>query len=536
MTSSASRRWSVALALLWAAMATAMAARMWGFALDDFFITYRYAWNLLAGEGFVFNPGERVFGTTAPGMGLLVAALAAVTRLGIPEAGAVLTAAALWSIAWLLWREARRRQATADRESGRAAEAAVGGTLMLASTFLWVHVGAEGPISLAFLLAAAALAVRRPLLAGLLAAAAVWCRPDAGLGACFLGLLVWAESRRFPWRLAASGTAGVGVGLATARLWFGRFLPETLHAKRLQAEWMPEIWAGGGALWGEALGQLSRQFFGRATATFVVVGLIGAGLALRRGGRGERLLVLYGLALAVAYPLLGVAYYGWYLLPTVIVLYYGVAWAAGAVARWAVGFFGGHEEGDREEGGREERRRGGRWTAAHAVAAVLVLLVAWPAVGTSTTRAVSLIAASGGAPRFELYRHVGRWIRRHVPEGEGIAYVEVGTIAFFGQRPVRDLLGLVSPESLPWVERGDMVGAFLAAPTPWLIYDTQLHGFIEPIRQASWFPRAYSEKARFSHPESGEELILYRRRPGAVLPAAAAAASNANGSSAADTR
>ena len=38
---------------------------------DDFFITYRYAQNLLAGNGFVFNPGERVFGTTAPGWGLV---------------------------------------------------------------------------------------------------------------------------------------------------------------------------------------------------------------------------------------------------------------------------------------------------------------------------------------------------------------------------------------------------------------------------------------------------------------------------------
>jgi hypothetical protein len=34
--------------------------------IDDSYITYRYARNLLAGEGFVFNPGERVLGTTTP--------------------------------------------------------------------------------------------------------------------------------------------------------------------------------------------------------------------------------------------------------------------------------------------------------------------------------------------------------------------------------------------------------------------------------------------------------------------------------------
>ena len=34
--------------------------------IDDSYITYRYARNILAGNGFVYNPGERVLGTTTP--------------------------------------------------------------------------------------------------------------------------------------------------------------------------------------------------------------------------------------------------------------------------------------------------------------------------------------------------------------------------------------------------------------------------------------------------------------------------------------
>jgi len=34
--------------------------------IDDAFITYRYARNILAGEGFAYNPGEHVLGTTTP--------------------------------------------------------------------------------------------------------------------------------------------------------------------------------------------------------------------------------------------------------------------------------------------------------------------------------------------------------------------------------------------------------------------------------------------------------------------------------------
>lgn len=43
--------------------------------IDDAYITFRYARNLMAGEGFVFNPGERVLGTTTPLYTLLLAAL-----------------------------------------------------------------------------------------------------------------------------------------------------------------------------------------------------------------------------------------------------------------------------------------------------------------------------------------------------------------------------------------------------------------------------------------------------------------------------
>jgi hypothetical protein len=36
----------------------------WGY--DDPYITYRFANNLVSGEGFVYNPGERILSTTTP--------------------------------------------------------------------------------------------------------------------------------------------------------------------------------------------------------------------------------------------------------------------------------------------------------------------------------------------------------------------------------------------------------------------------------------------------------------------------------------
>lgn len=44
-----------------------------GVSLEDAFITFRYARNLAEGQGFVFNPGEHVLGTTSPLHALILA-------------------------------------------------------------------------------------------------------------------------------------------------------------------------------------------------------------------------------------------------------------------------------------------------------------------------------------------------------------------------------------------------------------------------------------------------------------------------------
>ncbi|HEC35405.1 MAG TPA: hypothetical protein ENI39_02600, partial [Anaerolineae bacterium] len=44
--------------------------------VDDAYITFRYARNLVEGRGFVYNLGERVLGTTTPLYTLLLSGLA----------------------------------------------------------------------------------------------------------------------------------------------------------------------------------------------------------------------------------------------------------------------------------------------------------------------------------------------------------------------------------------------------------------------------------------------------------------------------
>lgn len=482
---------AIVAGLSWAALAAIFAARVWGAALDDFFVTYRYAENLAQGRGFVFNPGERVFGTTAPGLGLLLALGRLLTPLSVPGLGTLSTAVALVALALLLLR--------ASESAGRTPEALCAGTLLVTSIQIWVQHGSEMPVALALLLLAAAGALRWPVAAGIVAGFAVWCRPEAALGVGILAVLLAVEARRLPLRFAAAALLTVTAGVLAAWIWFGRVIPVTLEAKAHQAVWLPRSWPSGWRFWPAAVEQFRNLSAGDGTLLVLALGLPGWLLLARGAGRTGRMLALYAAALLLAYPLLRVAYYPWYATPVLVAVVYGFCFALGALVRalW------------REQPGGVLERMG-----AGVAAAVLVALVGAALVPNFRRQYEQLPRAE----HYRLYRRVGLWLRAHSAPEADVAYVEIGTIGFFSERPMRDLLGLVTPQSLPHVRSGDMVGAFLERPTEFVLYDRQLHGFTDPLRRQPWFQSTYRRVGFLQAARGGERVVIYRRRPGAPLP------------------
>lgn len=79
--------------------------------VDDSFITYRYARNILNGHGFVYNPGERVMGTTTPLFTFLMVGLGALSggaAAPFPWLSLGVSALADAATCVLLWRLGRR--------------------------------------------------------------------------------------------------------------------------------------------------------------------------------------------------------------------------------------------------------------------------------------------------------------------------------------------------------------------------------------------------------------------------------------------
>jgi hypothetical protein len=76
---------------------------------------------------------------------------------------------------------------------------------------------------------------------------------------------------------------------------------------------------------------------------------------------------------------------------------------------------------------------------------------------------------------------------------------------------VEDLLGLVTPRSVPYVAARDLKGAFLAKPTRYFVVRPGLEGLMGPITSRRWFRRRYREVARF-HPDTADWTIVYRQK------------------------
>jgi hypothetical protein len=464
--------------LLWCAIAALFAARLAGWTSDDFYITYRYARNLAQGHGFVFNPGERVFGTTDPGLGLLLAALHFVTRVPVPLLGAVVFSASLVGIATILLREGWDR--------GHGIEPILGGSLLLISSYVWGNHGAAAPLVLLLLLASAKLTERRMILAGLLAGAAVWVRPDAAIGVVLLALIVLWKDRRVPWRFVLASGCVIAAGLLLAWLYFGSPLPNTIGAKTDMAKAAANSWSGA-RFWPRAFVSI-RRHFGAEWPLVLLCGAAGCWPLAKRAGRPGLLLALFGLAMAAAYPLLGVPFFSWYILPCLIAAFYGLALLAGWLAEWAP-------------------------TLRVPIAVGIFVLLTF-----TTLRNIWLFSRHAEpVPKMQSYRRGAEWIKAHSGPDASIAYVEIGVIGYYSERPILDLMGLVTPAARPYVLQNNLLGALKANPTDFVLAHTR--GRMNPVVTSRWFKRRYREVMRFEDPGDGREggLRVYRMRsPGSI--------------------
>jgi hypothetical protein len=448
------------LAVLGAVCLWAAAVHFWifrEFVWEDAYITYRYAQNLAEGEGFVFNPGDRLLGTTSP---LYALVLALAGALGAPID---LASSALYS---LFLSFAALQGALLVRAQGSAVLALGFAVLVLSGLGNVLHFFGMETTLLCWLLAVVVTAAQRQrfVLLGITMGLAVLCRYDAA--PVTIALAVLAPRRVGPTHSGTPGRRGrrsspvlypdglqsvakprsaacpgvhpalaAGAAMALvlapwlvfAQFYFGSILPSTLAAKAGDASFISYL-TESLRLQLEGLHPLRRLGEGWSLAepfswAWFVLLLAPVPFVARRVLRGPAAVVLftYPLAVWLVYAWIGPpVQHRWHLLPASFLLTLSGTLAWGRALRrpapvWA------------------------RWGALLAATAFAVLLPA--AVLDERERLTGTGFYRGRPPA---YRDMARWITRNSLVNLPIATIEPGYLCYLTRSPAIDFAGLVT--------------------------------------------------------------------------------------------
>jgi hypothetical protein len=470
---------AAALPLVWLLLREQAIAGAAGFPLDDSWIHLHFARNLAEGAGFAYNAGEPVSGSTAPLWTLLLAAGAAVA--GASPAMAKIVGVGCGIAAALV----ARRAALAF---GAPAPAALTAAVLL----LWTGAMAWGALSgmevtlAALLVASALLALARDAtwttaLAGALAALA---RPEALL---LLPLLVVARPltarRVLVFGLVAVAVLAPFVVFSYATV--GRPLPATAAAKVEGGllGWLAGIREPATVTWLTRPRDFGLEWLRWLFQTHVLLPLALPAVAAA-WWRAGRALGTVGLAL-VAHPL-GMA---------LLAPYRGPAFQEG---RYSIHLL----------------------PIAVVLLAVLAAGTEWrpPRVALAAVLLAALVALAPAAERYAwgvqninaMQVHLGRWLDAHTARSATLAVNDIGAIAFFSRRPVVDLMGLVTPEILPYRREGEAgLVRYIGQRCPDYV-----------VIFPTWFPRlverrdllspVYAVRLERNEVAGGPEMVVYR--------------------------
>ncbi len=300
--------------------------------IDDSFITFRYARNIVAGNGFTYNPGQAVLGTTTPLYTLLMAVLGALTGgegAPFPVLALVVNALADALTCLLLIRLGAR---LGHPLSGYAAALA----WSIAPWSVTFAIGGMETSLYVLLLTLTALAwlEGRLALTALSAALALLTRPDALLLLAPIGLDALWQWHRGRLRLDARAWRGLALSALLLAAWgmyatwhFGSPIPHSVTAKTLAYHLGPteglvrllQHYATPFLLYT----RLGMWWVGLGMVLYPFLYLVGARRTLSAHPRLWPWLAypwLYFTAFAIANPLI----FRWYLTPPLPAYFFGI--------------------------------------------------------------------------------------------------------------------------------------------------------------------------------------------------------------------
>lgn len=445
------------------------------FAIDDAYITYRYAENLRQGIGFVYNAGESVLGTTAPMYAMLLALLSYL----VPD---FVLLGHWFSI--LAWGGAALMTLPLLLKLNRPLAAAIAPVLIAVQPSILKSVGMETPFLLfMMLLVAWGWLDRHKKTAVVAGAIMLITRQDSALWLLVLGFAVWQQKKELPWREAVGVMALTLPWFAFAAWQYGSILPNSASAKIGQTNVMV---VGSGIPFWQQFGLLLTEHELPLIGILVVVALLAWLLeaATSRQWTGWWLGV-WVLGYTAVYSLLNVVNFNWYFVPPVAVTMLLAAIGLEAIYRWA-----------------QQLIRHQKWQLAQAgvilIALLFIPLIVSLGLKTWNNNQIPGVRAD--------YFEIGRWLAENSEPEDTVATIEIGVIGYESKRPIVDTMGLVSSgmtnHQVGWVET--LVYAVNTYSPRYLVTLPQT-GW-DALRPQWWFQAAYEPVLTL------ENAVIFQRK------------------------
>ncbi len=467
------RTYRVILSLL--ALALILGFLLGQIAFDDPFVTYRYARNLRAGLGLVYNPGERVLSTTAPLYAVLLAGGALFTD-NIPALSNGIGIVALFIGACFLY--------LLCDSFGTSSTGLMAGILYVTAPLHWLSLGFEAAFYLALILGAFYFYFKDHLaICVVLLAFALLTRGDGILPALALGIHYVVTKRHVPWRAVILYLVLSAPLLIYLTWFFGSPFPVTLTAKAAQAKlgitgFYPHTTFVQGAL------ILADAYYQQSKLYLVVGSCVGIGLITIRQQKWFWPVLFWSVLYFVGYNLLKVAPYHWYYVPLVpaLVLLAGQGFTAIV--------------------GQIHSRLKSASVLQRILILVLGLLLLLPQLISNREIYYALRNPGSVSPdsevykvlpeaKVKVYRRVGEWLREHTPEDALVGVTEVGVIGYYAHRRMVDFLGLIRPAVAQALQDGNIQWALLYYQPDYVVLTRVNPLYSYDVRADEWFKAAY---------------------------------------------
>jgi len=524
------RRGVVITVVLAGALLAAIAFSTWFHArvgvlpFDDAFITYRYAENLLAGRGLVYNAGERVFGASTPLYILWLSILKALTGVSSLPLLAV-----RWNALWFALTALGMTVCVARVCSSARWGVLAGVYCSLSLPLLSISSGGMESALFSALLVWAVWGslTGRYRLAALLGGLSAVARPE-GILLCALVGLHWLLSERAKavWFWGLLILPGL-VWAAFAFWYFGSPVPQSVVVKSLPLYPLPA---------GDALRRLLYMFGSTLTLSPPeshvllnvppIAGVVGATAAVAAGALGVWLMVRNartGLWLVPAIFLTLLALYAlgnplileWYLQPVFVAGFLMLFSSPGLLSR----------SGERNAGSarRPLADRLVRAAANLLLVALICSLIYQYGVLAMARRGPVEVVQYPSRLRIASYERAAAWLTDQVGEFAVVAAPEIGALGYYWQGEILDVCGLVSKVALshlpvPSLERvrpdiGAVSTSLIQSERPDFV--VTLPVFVErSLLMDPWFAREYRLVTRFPLPLpvwESEDVLVFQR-------------------------